>query len=213
MNDLTNITTANTYTNKELNSVVKKVRKIGETMGKNLFEICAIMAKADKNESYIDDGFKTMADFAEHEFGWKKSSTSNYIKIGKDFLNEEKICKLSKGSGSSNWGYSQLTKILSLGSYEIAEDCVNANIINSDMSCRQLDEAIKKYKNGEDEDKDENAVDGEIKNETDAEMPEQISFISLEEYADGSFVLNMGENCLTDTEEIKAQLKALIDRM
>ena len=81
----------NTITVKEIkNATLKKaterITKCTHAIATNAYTIAAILAKIDETECYTDDGFKNVAEYTKAFLGMKKSATYEYIKIGREYV-------------------------------------------------------------------------------------------------------------------------------
>lgn len=131
-----------TFANKKLNAATKKIAKIGTTVRKNLFELGAVLSEVDENELYIDDGFKNVAEYAEKTFGIKKSTTYNLVRIGSEFTAPELESNLPHDEGN-DFTTTQIVKTFPIKEHEKIVELVEAEIITPDMTCKEIEKAVK----------------------------------------------------------------------
>lgn len=150
-----------TFNNKKLNTASKKIAKIGTTVRKNLFELGAVLSEVNENELYIDDGFKNVAEYAEKTFGIKKSTTYNLVRIGSEFTAPELESNLPHDEGN-DFTTTQIVKIFPIKEHNKIVELVEAEKITPDMSCKEIEKAVKealnegKEANGEGEGENDN---------------------------------------------------------
>ena len=89
MNELQNATVkapaSFTFKNKKLNEVSMKIAKLGEDMAKKNIELAKLLGEVKKGELYKDDGFKSVAEYADTTFGIAKSLAYQLAKVGERF--------------------------------------------------------------------------------------------------------------------------------
>lgn len=89
MNELQNATVkapaSFTFKNKKLTEVSIKIAKLGEDMAKKNIELAKLLGEVKKGELYKDDGFKSVAEYAEKTFNIQKSLAYQLAKVGERF--------------------------------------------------------------------------------------------------------------------------------
>ena len=98
MNELQNATikapATFTFKNKKLNEVSIKIAKLGDEMAKKNVELAKLLGEVKKGELYKDDGFKSVAEYADTTFGIQKSLAYQLAKVGERFyLTESETAK------------------------------------------------------------------------------------------------------------------------
>lgn len=156
MNELTTINNTPELTNKELKDYTRKIKRCGENIRNNFMKIAHNLNEIDNTECYLDDGFEDVQDYANKVLGIQKTTCYNFLKIAKEFLNEEGTRTLLTSEGN-DYGVSQLQALLSVG-IDKAKELHNNDIINPSMSVRQI-KAIIKEETTEPEPSDENTID------------------------------------------------------
>lgn len=89
MNEITNATVkapaAFTFKNKKLNEISIRIAKIGDDMGKKNMELAKLLGTVKRDELFKDDGFKSVAEYADTTFGIQKSLAYQLAKVGERF--------------------------------------------------------------------------------------------------------------------------------
>ena len=93
MNELQNATVKApatfTFKNKKLNEVSIKIAKLGDEMAKKNVELAKLLGEVKKGELYKEDGFKSVAEYADSTFGIQKSLAYQLAKVGERFYLSE----------------------------------------------------------------------------------------------------------------------------
>ena len=98
MNEIKNVTihapASFTFKNKKLNEISVRIAKIGEGMTSSNREIAKLLGEVKKGELFKDDGFKSVAEYAESTFGIAKSLAYQLAAVGERFyLSESETAK------------------------------------------------------------------------------------------------------------------------
>ena len=102
MNEITNATVkapaSFTFKNKKLNEISIRIAKIGDDMGKKNMELAKLLGTVKRDELFKDDGFKSVAEYADSTFGIQKSLAYQLAKVGERFyLSENATAKTVSG--------------------------------------------------------------------------------------------------------------------
>lgn len=102
MNEITNATVKApatfTFKNKKLNEISIRIAKIGDDMGKKNMELAKLLGTVKRDELFKDDGFKSVAEYADSTFGIQKSLAYQLAKVGERFyLSENATAKTVAG--------------------------------------------------------------------------------------------------------------------
>ena len=93
MNEITNATVhapaSFTFKNKRLNEVSMKIAKLGDDMAKKNMELAKLLGTVKRDELFKDDGFKSVAEYADTTFGIQKSLAYQLAKVGERFYLSE----------------------------------------------------------------------------------------------------------------------------
>ena len=102
MNEITNATVkapaSFTFKNKKLNEISIRIAKIGDDMGKKNMELAKLLGTVKRDELFKDDGFKSVAEYADSTFGIQKSLAYQLAKVGERFyLSDNATAKAVSG--------------------------------------------------------------------------------------------------------------------
>lgn len=146
------------YTSPKLRKATETINKIGDNIRKEAFHVAAIIAEIDMTGAYELDGFESVHDWTKHAFGWEKSQSYNFLKIGKEYT-AIAIDKTGKATGwhcdlGTGFSTSQVIKMLPLGHTE-AVKAVEDGVISAEMSVRDIAAKVKELTKKPDEEPDE----------------------------------------------------------
>lgn len=162
------------YKNKALKTATTRIFKKAETIAMSMFEIASIIADIDAAGAYQDDGFRTVHEWTHDTFGIKKTLSYNLLKIGREYCKAitteagKEIgmkSNLTDADAADDFSVAQISKMLPLG-HAAAEELCKAGTITPDMTCRDIEKAVKEWLA---DDEDTEAEDGEEVIEADAE--------------------------------------------
>lgn len=145
--------TSKELTNKKLITATNLVKRLTNDMRINSFRIAKTIATVAENKLYEADGYKTVHEWTEEQFGYKKSLSYSLLRIGTEETMEvindagkviDYTSKLHDVYGKS-FSVTQLERMSSL-SKEDREELVNDGTIRSDMSCADIHNIAKKFK-------------------------------------------------------------------
>ena len=172
--DLIEISTEEvSFTNKELNKATKEILKIGNNIKKDMFKVAVILYGVRVSECYKDDGFKNIGEYANKTFGFAKTNTYNLIKVAESYIDmETKESNLPHESGK-DFTTAQIIKMLPT-KYERVYELVENEVITPEMSCREIEKALKESNASEGE------GEGEGDNETATEQDIETTTTTIE---------------------------------
>lgn len=135
----------NTITVKEIkNATLKKaterITKCTHAIATNAYTIAAILAKIDETECYTDDGFKNVAEYTEAFFGMKKSATYEYIKIGREYV-ENNHSNLPHAE--VDFTHKQVAALLPLNNRDRAVELIEDGTITVDTPVSEIKKIVK----------------------------------------------------------------------
>lgn len=141
------------YNNKDLDTATKLIYSKGMDIAKSQYEIAWILNRVNELECYVEDGYHTTAEWAEVAFGFKKSLTSNLIRIGKEYTAVRNIGDVQEYTskfidvfgGFSDFTTSQIAPMLPIGKDKVVE-LVESGEITPEMTVRDIAETVKPYK-------------------------------------------------------------------
>ena len=116
-----------------------------------MLKIASVMAEIETRALYADD-FKSIAEYGERVFGYKKSVVYNMVRIGRDYINPETGKSVLALENGQDFTFNQLTRMLPLPSVDVAEELVYEEVITPDMTLREIEKAVKAYNKDAEED-------------------------------------------------------------
>lgn len=171
-----------TFVNKKLATITSRIFACGEKMQQSMYGVAHNLGRVKSEELFVDDGYESVADYAEKVFGFKKTAAYALAKIGERF-------GADNGKGSvfaredRDFSVGQLQEVLPLAD-EVITEAVNNGELSPDMTVREIREWVKSMKalsNSENEtDTDtEDETDTGTETDTDYEDPEEADKYSL----------------------------------
>ena len=152
---------------KQLKAAANRILKASEDTRKSLFRIAFELNRIDGRKLYQTDGFKNITDCAAALFGYKKAMTNNLVRIARNYIDAtQPVCLLPSGNVdgvnvSKEWTIGQLQEVLSLD-VAIVRELVDNGTLNATMSAKAIRDAVKKYKNGGQDETPEELPEGNI---------------------------------------------------
>lgn len=151
----------------QLRDATERINRYAGEILRNGFAIGATMATVESTHCYENDGFKSTVEWAMKSFNLKKSAVYNYLKIGKDFTREI-VSNKGKTTGycsnllkipgtdievlsyntepapapEKDFTPSQIERLLPVGR-EMAVELVREGVITPEMSCKDIQRAVK----------------------------------------------------------------------
>lgn len=166
------------FENKELTKATTEIAKAIESSAKLLLKIASIMAEVEARVLYIDD-FKSVAEYGERVFGYKKSAVYNMVRIGRDYINPETGKSVLALENGQDFTFNQLTRLLPLPSVDVAEELVSEEVISPDMTLREIENAVKEYNHKDKTAESEDAAEAESEEAAEAESEEKPDEIAM----------------------------------
>ena len=128
-----------TFKNKELNKATGELYKAFQNIEKSNNEACKILARVEKEKLYKDDGFKSLAEYAE-QIGLEKSTAHKMENAGRLMISEnEKVREFAAKAD-----YSKLAMLASEDEKAV-EKAIEDGVINEKTTQRD----VKKWKDGQ----------------------------------------------------------------
>lgn len=137
-----------------LRKATENINKIGTELRKNYFKVASIIARVEADRAYEEDGFKTVHEWTETCFGIKRSVSYSLLRIGKEETLEvlddkgRVVDYTSKLHDINGDGFS-VTQLERMGSLEdeVKKGLINDGVITADMTCKEIMDITKQYKN------------------------------------------------------------------
>lgn len=160
-----------TFKDSSLQSATNQILKLGDAIRKNLFHIAWIIADVDTRAAYQTDGFKSVHEWTEQTFGFKKTMSYDLLKIGKEYTREA-ISRKGKTEGYcsnllpvpvvmdgdkivdcqpapvEDFSVTQISAMLPVG-HKTALELVQDKVITPKTSVKKIKDIIKRMKDGE----------------------------------------------------------------
>lgn len=138
------------FTNKELEKATKTIIKAEEKTCKSLIEIALTIQDVARRRLFADD-FKSITEYGEKVFGYKKSSIYNMLNVSQKFLMDNGHSVLTPDDDKTqDFTFNQLVHMLPLSAPEVIE-LVDDSKITVDMTLKEIDKVIKDYTKTESE--------------------------------------------------------------
>lgn len=159
------------YKNPTLQKQTERMFALDGNIKKAFFGMSAIIADVESKECFKDDGFNSVHDWTKDAFGFQKSQSYAFLKIGKEYLSivrdengkiKQVRSNLTPDDSPIDYGMTQIQKLLPLG-HDRAKDLCDNGVVNPRMTVKEIDAIVKGILNPEDEEgeTDENTVDTE----------------------------------------------------
>lgn len=132
------IQTSFSFKNAELNKFSESIAKIAiDSVSRNI-ELAKIFGRILDTECYKEDGFSSVADFAEKTFGIKKASAYQLANVGRRFFNSDsetasKVVKLLNGKTGN------LAELVNMSDEQI-EEAITSKKLSADSTQKDLRE-------------------------------------------------------------------------
>lgn len=189
MNELV-LTNLTTLTNKELKKATSNIVKASQNINKNLFTVAKELNNVAENNLFVDDGFKNVEEYANKVFGFRKSTTYNFISIGKLFTNNSTLTS-NLDYTEHDYSVSQLTRLIPLGSAEVANNLIAEEKFNENSTIKEIEKAVKEYLHPEEEpedDENDEVIDGEGE---EIEVTSRTSFSIVKTFNDKGYKISI----------------------
>ena len=131
-----------TFKSAKLADYSRKIASLGSEIATKNIEIAKVLGHVLTEKCYEEDGFKSVADYAEQVFGIKKQSAYQMANVGAKFYNAESETakKVSELLPPSN-----LAEIVNMTDEDIAKEIDSGNISETSTQ-KELREVAKGYK-------------------------------------------------------------------
>ena len=128
------------FLNADLRKSTNAIRQAGDGIRKNYLKIAHELSMIDKEETYLDDDFESVIEYAEKVFSIKKSTAYNLIQIGSEWLTEDGKRTILTTEGA-DFSISQLGAMLPAG-VEKCKKLVSSGEITPSMSVRSIKKVL-----------------------------------------------------------------------
>lgn len=144
---MNNITIINSVAiaNPEVKKGIAKIARLAEMTNKNTFEIAISLATLSHENYDNEEEIKNFTDLAKKVFGLSKSTAYDLVNVAERFTSMDfKNFSIRLPKRINEWVISKLYLLLPLTDAQI-DDMFEKEVINSDMSVRDLKKAIEDY--------------------------------------------------------------------
>lgn len=193
-------------TNPDLKKATNSIKGYASNIRKNYLRIASKLAEVDAQESYIEDGFGDVIEYATSVFNMKKTTAYNLLKIGREYVSEDAPDKTILADSRGDYSVSQLGVLLPVGVERVQE--LNADgVISPEMSVRKLASIVS---TPEDENPEETNGEGAGGDE---ENPENEPTQTITLWVNGDITFSgfdkCDENALTELSE---EIQKVVDK-
>lgn len=149
MSDITLYHESRKYQDSRLNKITANINKIGDRVRKEAYRVAYWVADCERTGAYKLDGFETVHDWTRDAFGWERSASYNWLKIGQEYtavITDEagKVTEVECALGA-DFSSSQVIALFPLGKKE-TETAIANKVITPDMSCRAIKAKVAEIK-------------------------------------------------------------------
>ena len=164
------------YKNVTLQKQTERIFALGGNIKKAFFGMSAIISDVDAKECFKDDGFNSVHDWTRDAFGFQKSQSYTFLKIGREYLSivrdengkiKQVRSNLTPDDSPFDYGMTQIQKLLPLG-HDKAKELSDRGVITPNMTVKEIESIVKDILDPQDEEADEEV--GENTVDTEAEV-------------------------------------------
>lgn len=128
-----------------LTACTQYIQKCIKGVQKNSFQIAKTMLKVDEHKLYLA-GYKSIIEYGEKTFGFKKATTYNLLKIARLFISKEKDESLLIHK-TKDYTDSQLYALIPMETAKaVNEELIKKNKISENSTVREIEKVVKEYK-------------------------------------------------------------------
>lgn len=122
------------FQDKKLNEISERIAEIGTGLANSRIELAKALGEISRDKLYTQDGFKSVADYAEQTFGIKRANAYQLAKVGERFyLSDTDTARTAAAMLSP----SCLAELTTLSDEEI-EDAIQSGDISEDSTQAEL---------------------------------------------------------------------------
>ena len=167
----------------------EKLRAYTDMLAKELQNMHVYMLRAsvvlvaiDESKCYEEDGFESIHDYTNQVLGIKKAQSYAILNVGRNYVDTASMQSVLPHNEGNDYTMTQLQALLPLKSVDTAMQLANDNIINPDMTVKQLKEVVSEYKPTRKKEGDTNSVDegSEEESEVNTKEPEPVKMYKIE---------------------------------
>lgn len=136
-------------TNTKLRNFTEQIFKQGLNIKKAFAKVATILVKIDDSKCFEQDGFESVQDYALQVFGWKQATTYAMLRIGREYIDGKTLESVLPHEAGNDYSNSQLQALLPLKSVDTAKALAEKNVINPEMTVKEIKKVVKDYKTGD----------------------------------------------------------------
>lgn len=136
-------------TNNKLRNYTEQIFKQGLNIKKAFAKVATILVKIDDSKCFEQDGFESVQDYALQVFGWKQATTYAMLRIGREYIDGKTLESVLPHEVGNDYSNSQLQALLPLKSVDTAKALAEKNVINPEMTVKEIKKVVKDYKTGD----------------------------------------------------------------
>lgn len=143
-------------TNTKLRNFTEQIFKQGLNIKKAFAKVATILVKIDDSKCFEQDGFESVQDYALQVFGWKQATTYAMLRIGREYIDGKTLESVLPHEAGNDYSNSQLQALLPLKSVDTAKALAEKNVINPEMTVKEIKKVVRDYKGGNSSSESEN---------------------------------------------------------
>lgn len=141
------------FNNEKLQTLTMRIHYLTQETKRNLFEIAVSLLAINSEKLYEAGGYKSVQEYAEKNFGYKKSMVYKLLNVADKFIEAREIdgqtVYMSKlAHENADYSVSQLMEINGV-EYDIAKSLDENGVIQPEMTTKEIREVVKDFSNGE----------------------------------------------------------------
>jgi len=141
------------FTNDKLNRLTMRIHELTQATKRNLFEIAVSLSAIDAEKLHETAGYKSIHEYAEKNFGYKKSMVYKLLDVARKYIEPTEIdghiVYVSKlAHADTDYSVSQLMEINRV-EFDVAKSLDSVGAIMPSMTTKEIREIVVDYNNGE----------------------------------------------------------------
>ena len=138
------------FANEKLQNYTMRIFELTQATKRNLFEIAVLLNTINDENLYKTGGFNSIQEYAEKNFGYKKSMVYKMLDVAKKFIdfreNGGYVSRLIHED--IDYSVSQLMELNQV-EFDTAKSLDENGVITPEMTTKEIREVVKNFKNGE----------------------------------------------------------------
>ena len=163
------------FANEKLQKYTMRIFDLTQATKRNLFEIAALLYSIENEGLYKTGGYNSVQDYAEKNFGYKKSMVYKMLDVAKKFIeyreNGGYVSKLIHEN--IDYSVSQLMELNQL-EFDTVKTLDDNGVITPENTTKEIREIIKSYKNNEIDETGQAVIQNEENEENSGESDENV---------------------------------------